>query len=67
MKNKYQSGFGTLIYLTRFSWTELSNAVRELRKNMGKYNDYSYKQLKIYLKFTCDTINNGLEIKINKT
>ena len=62
-QKKYQCGVGTLIYLTKFSRPDLSNAVRELSKNMGRANKSSMKQLKRAVKFTCDSIDTGLEMK----
>ena len=64
IQKKYQSGVGTLNYLTKFSCTDLSNAVRDLRKNMTRENLIDWEQLKRTIKYTTDTINLGLHFQL---
>ena len=52
-----------MIYLTKFSRPDLSNSVRELRKNMTRERKNKFNQLLRAIKFTKDMEEIGLLLK----
>ena len=51
----YRSGVGTLLYLTKHSRPDISNAVRELPKSMDGASKLQLRELRRVAKFVLDT------------
>jgi hypothetical protein len=51
----YQSTVGMLLYLTKYSWTDLCNVVREPAKSMDKATKGTYLEMLRVVKFAIDT------------
>ena len=58
----YQSGVGTLLYLTRHSTLDITNVVRELSKSMDGASKLQLRELRRVAKFVLDTKDLGLHI-----
>ena len=58
---EYQSGVGTLLYLTKHSRPDLANAVRELSKNMDGASKLQFRVIWV-IKFVLDTKDLGLKM-----
>ena len=59
----YQSGVGSLLYLTTHSRPDISNAVRELSKNMDHATEAAMKELIRVINFVISTKEYGLKIE----
>ena len=58
----YQSGTGTLLYITNISCPKIANSVRELTKVMDRATVVHYKNMLCVINFVIDTNNWGIEI-----
>ena len=58
----YQSRVGTLLYLTKHSRPDITNAVRELLKSMDGASKLQLQELRRVTKFLLDTKHLGLHI-----
>ena len=58
----YRSGVGTLLYLTKDSRPDITNAVRELSKSMDGASKLQLRELRRVTKFELDTKDLGLHI-----
>ena len=56
----YQSGVGTLLYLTKHSRLDIANAVRQLSKSMDGASRLQLSKLRRVAKFVFDTKTLGL-------
>ena len=54
-KKVYRTGVGMLLYLTKYSSPDISNAVRELTKYMHKSTPMAYKEILRVVNFVLDT------------
>ena len=59
----YQSGVGSLLYLTTHSRPDISNAVRELSKSMDHATEGAMKELLRVINFVISTKEYGLKIE----
>ena len=57
----YQSGVGTLLYLTKQSRADLCNAVRELSKTMDRPAPIQLKEMYRIIRYVLETRDNGLK------
>jgi hypothetical protein len=62
-QRKYRSGFGMLLYLTKYSQSDISNIIRELSKCMDSATWGSYNELLRVIKFIIDTKTFGLKVQ----
>jgi hypothetical protein len=62
-QRKYRSGVGTLLYLTKYSQSDISNIVQELSKCMDSATLGAYNQLLRVIKFVIDTKTFGLKVQ----
>ena len=62
MHSRMRTGVGMLLYLTKHSRPDISNAVRELTKVMDKPNRSHYKEMTRVIKHVLDTRFKGLKI-----
>ena len=61
-QSRYRSGVGMLLFLVKHSRPDISNAVRELSKCMGKANEEAYREMLRVLKYVIETSNYGLRL-----
>ena len=61
----YQSGVGSLLYLLKHSWPELSNPIRKLSKAMGGGNNLALTKMYKVIKWVLNTENLGLRMEPN--
>jgi hypothetical protein len=59
----YRTGVGQLLYCTKHSRPEISNAVRELSKCLSAPNEAAFKELLHVVKFGLDTASMGLKLQ----
>jgi hypothetical protein len=59
----YWSGVGMLLYLVKYTRSDIANVVRELSKGMLSAIPSSFKELKRILKFVIDTKDCGLKLE----
>jgi hypothetical protein len=58
----YHAGVGTLLYLIKYSRTDISNVVCELAKCTDKATPAAFKELKHVMRFIAGTKDYGLKI-----
>ena len=63
----YRSGVGTLLYLTKHSRPDISNAVRELSKTMDAPAPAHLKEMYKHIRFVLSTKDYGLKFKLIKS
>ena len=61
-QQEYQSGAGTLLYLTKHSRPDIANAVRELSKSMDGASKLQFREMLRVIKFVLDTKDLGLKM-----
>lgn len=66
LQNLYRSGVGILLYLTKYTRPDISNAVREHSKMMDGATMDQYKSLLRLIKFVIDTKNQMLKMKVQR-
>ena len=66
LQKEYQLGVGKLLHLTEWSRPDISNAVRDLSRFMGRANGAHLKAMKRVVKYCVDTPNRGLFMGHNK-
>ena len=66
VQSRYRSGVGMLMYLIKHSRPDISNAVRELTKVLGKATPTAYKEMLRCIKFVIDSKDKGLRMKPRK-
>ena len=54
-QNRYRSGIGLSLYLSRYSRPDICNATRELSKGMVKANEAHYKQMLRLIRYILTT------------
>jgi hypothetical protein len=59
----YRTGVGSLLYCTKHSRPEISNAVRELSKCLSAPNEAAFKEMLRVIKFVLDTSTVGLKLQ----
>jgi len=59
----YQSAVGTLLFLLKFSWSDLANPIKELSKVLDFPMEVMFKELKRVIQFVLDTRDYGMKIK----
>ena len=64
---KYRSGVGTLLYLTKHSRPDISNPVRELSKTMDVPTPAHLKEMYKLIRFVLSTKDYGLKFKLIKS
>ena len=62
-QSRYRTGVGMLMYLIKHSRPDISNAVRELTKVLGKATTAAYKEMLRCAKFIKDTASKGLRVE----
>ena len=66
LQNLYRSGVGILLYLTKYTRPDISNAVREHSKMMDGATMEQYRSLLRLIKFVIDTKNQMLKMKVQR-
>ena len=66
-QQEYQSGVGTLLYLTKHSRPDIANAVRELCKSMDGASKLQFRKMLRVIKIVLDTKDLGLKNYANIT
>ena len=61
-QKRYRTGVGMLMYCIKHSRPDITNAVRELTKVLGKATPAAYKEMLRICKFIADTKNMGLKV-----
>ena len=61
-QTQYQSGVGTLLYLTKLSRPDISNSVRELSKAMDRANKEAMEKMMRVMKYVLNTKNLGIKL-----
>ena len=61
-QQEYQSGVGTLLYLTKHSRPDIPNAVRELSKSMDGASKLQFREMLRAIKFVLATKDLGLKM-----
>ena len=64
-QTQYRSGVGMLLFLTKFSRPDITNAVRELSKMNDRANESHVKELYRVIKYVLDTRHWSLRYKLN--
>jgi hypothetical protein len=64
-QTKFRSAIGILLYLTKHSRPEISNAVRELSKVMDGATPGQFKEMTRVVKYVLDTKTKGLKLELN--
>ena len=59
----YQSGVGTLLYLTKHSSPDIANAVCEISKSMDGASKLLFREMLRVIKFVLDTKDLGLKME----
>ena len=66
LQNYYRSGVGILLYLTKYTRPDISNAVREHSKMMDGATMDQYKSLLRLIKFVIETKNQMLKMRVQR-
>ena len=64
MQTRYRSGIGILIFLIKYSRSDISNAVMELSKVNNGATEGQYKELLRVMKFVKYTKKSGLKYNV---
>ncbi len=66
MQKKYCSGTGKAMHVMQYSKPEMYNAVQDLSCNMHKATQNHFKAMLCVLKYSLDTVEQGLVLKPNR-
>jgi hypothetical protein len=66
MQKKYCSGTGKAMHAMQYSKPEMYNAVQDLTGHMHEATQEHYKAMPCVLKYSMDTVEQGLVLKPNR-